>query len=362
MQSSPLPVFSIVGTTSVGKSETVFSLAQYSNEHKIAKGVSILSADSRQVYTGLETLTGADIPAEFTKVTETRLAHLTSSLQYPYFSNVDQENPIDIYGVSLLSPTEEWSVGLFNEYARAVYAKTQREGKVLLVVGGTGLYHEHLFTTDPRLFIPPQPELRAELESKSVLELQEILAKIAPTHLENMNNSDRNNPRRLLRAIEVEKVLPTIRTESSAATQASQSSEFSDSSAKKTLADSPTEAPKHVYLGLHLSAETLQQRIATRVADRFKNGAVAEVRAVLESGKTLTHQAMTTLGFAEIQKYLNHEVSEQECMELWTQADYSYSKRQLTWWKKYGAVTWFEKESPTWQQDVLNTFLQQHLS
>lgn len=359
MSQKSLPIFSIVGTTSVGKSEAAIALAEYALQHKIAPKVCIISADSRQVYRGLEILTGADLPHDF-MVAEDGLPEETfsqeSALVVPQhcFQKHSEIGIIEIYGISILSPFEEWSVGRFNEYARSIIAKAQDEQALVLVVGGTGLYHKHLLTTDPRLFIPPNTALREQLQQKTIAELQARLQVLNPSHFAEMNNSDRYNPRRLQRAIEVEEALKLL--------DQSDPIEF-DALLEKLKSKPPLkrlETTEHHFFGLQISLAQLHHKIEQRVKARFKDGAVDEVRAVLhiaqEQEKKLPHQVESTLGFSEVKRYLNKEISADECQQLWVQADFGYSKRQLTWWKKYGAVKWFNREQPVWLEQLLAVF------
>ena len=99
-------------------------------------------------------------------------------------------------------------------------------------------------------------------------------------------------------------------------------------------------------------------KISERVRIRFQNGAVQEVKNILSHTKVLPAQLTSTLGFLEIQKYIEGDLSAEQCQKLWAQADFSYSKRQITWWKKYGTVKWFEREDPEWSEKLTTCVLQ----
>ncbi len=359
MQPQLLPIISIVGTTSTGKSEAVFLLAEYVLEKKLTTGVVIISADSRQVYENLEVLTGADIPdgyvtgaADFDQ--STLADESAQKIPEKYFYKITERGTIEVYGISMLSPFEEWSVGRFSEYAQTIITCAQDAGKAVFVVGGTGLYQQHVLTTDPRLNIPPNPELREKLQTLSVQELQHELQSMNADYFEQMNNSDRHNPRRLQRAIEVERALQYL--------QETDPETFDLFLEQQHAArqNEVVETQKHVYIGLQVSLDTLHQKITKRVMDRFEHGAVQEVAQLLanaqEKNTPLSPQAATTLGFAEIQRFLEHESTAEKCIELWVQADFGYSKRQLTWWKKYGSVSWINREATDWYTQLLEVF------
>jgi len=341
MSKKQLPIFSIVGTTSVGKSEAVFTLAYTALTQGATSKVIILSADSRQVYRGLEVLTGADVPEGFQSNERSAAGQ--------YFSQHTPQGIIELHGIGLLSPTEEWSVGRFTSYAAQLVEQAQRTEALVLVVGGTGLYHQHLLTRDPHLFVPPNLPLRAELANYSVAELQEKLRGMDATKLNSLNHSDLHNPRRLLRAIEI--ALADQELQHTFVSTAAQPATKISANVQTSSAQ-----PEHRYFGLQLPTAILTQRIHDRVQHRFAAGAVTEVEQLLASPVPVSSQAMTTLGFAQIAAYLAGEVSATECQSVWEQADVQYSKRQLTWWKKYGAVEWFDKTTDNWEEQLLAAF------
>lgn len=321
MMSASLPLLSIVGTTSVGKSEAVFKLAATVLQNKLASGITIISADSRQVYRGLETITGADVPPNFTE---------KQNEQGRYFEKPTTVGAIKLYGVSVIEPTQEWSVSNFITYTRPIITAAQENNELVVIVGGTGLYHQQLLATDSQLFVPPNPGLRQSLAQMSVVELQNHLEQLDSLRLTAMNNSDRHNPRRLVRAIELARAF-------------ADSSQTNDTTA---IVIDTTSTPHH-FVGLQLPSDELQERIAERVAARFHNGAVQEVAQLLKL-PALAPQISTTLGFTQVAQYLAGEVTKEVCVTEWAVADFQYSKRQLTWWNKYGEVTWFSKTDENW--------------
>lgn len=328
MKTKPLPIFSVVGTTSVGKSDAAFKIAEYVTTHKLAEGVDIISADSRQVYAGLEILTGADIPAVFQAKT-----NQFSSLN-KYFLN----EKLRIFGLSLVKVSDEFSVGAFQKYAHQVIAQSQNEKRLVLLVGGTGLYHEHLWTTDPQFSVLPDPAVRDKAARLSIEELQKWLQAVSFSRFSQMNESDQHNPRRLIRAIEIAVARPP-----------------KENHPETKTAESVTKM-EHIFLGLQLTLEEMLEKITARVQKRFAGGAVEEVQALLASGISISTQAATTLGFSQIKAYLSGEITKEECLELWIQADFSYSKRQITWWKKRHGITWFDASDSDWSEKLLKTF------
>jgi tRNA dimethylallyltransferase len=323
MSNTQLPIFSIVGTTSVGKSEAVLNLANYCLSHNLATGVDIISADSRQVYENISVLTGADLPENFTRMDS------GAQENNKYFSC----NNINIYGLSLIKVQDDWSVAQFNEYAQKIMAASIQNNRLICVVGGTGLYHDHLFTTDPQLTIPPNDEVRKKASEISLIELQNWLELVAPERWDKMNNSDKNNPRRLQRAIEIAIAISNGVTPESQQVQGS--------------------VDNHIFIGLSLDMTTLTQKISERVLSRFKNGAVAEVEHILKNFQKVSPQVTTTLGFLQIKDFLDGKISEETCIQNWIAADLAYSKRQITWWKNEPQVTWIDKSESLWEEKFL---------
>lgn len=306
---------SIVGPTATGKTERALEVAhQLINENKVA-GVDIISADSRQVYRGLEVLTGADVPAGF-------MGSITPSLSksgLPYFTN--SEGSIHIFGISMINPAEEWSLAHFVNFAREVMQWSWSNGRQPILVGGTGLYHKHLFSDDATPQIPQDQKFRKQSQIMSVEELRQKLNKIDVNRLDQLNESDRENPRRLIRAIEVavwyqkyggSSLLQSGSTESPVVwSQVDNQMEFVSSSLK-----------------------IIEERIEQRVQKRLTSGAIQEVRDLLKLNLPENSQVLTTLGVPEISQYLEGSLSADDCQKLWSLHEFQYAKRQLTWWKK----------------------------
>jgi tRNA dimethylallyltransferase len=304
-------LLSVVGPTSVGKTSFSIWLADQLVAAKLVKGVDLISADSRQVYQGLEVLSGVDLPPAKT-------------------------NPcLRLFGTSLIKPDEEWSVAHFQTYAQQIINHSLAENRLPILVGGTGLYHEHVFSDEDTLRVPPNPELRTKLESSSVEELQARLAKLDPAKLASLNHSDVNNPRRLIRAIEV----------SQAQTQV------------KPLGRRLFASLSQLSLGLRDEPSLILQRIQQRVLDRFAGGAQDEVKALMEKYSDWSLPAFSATGIPEIRAYLEGKISAEECMEHWTLSEFQYAKRQLTWWKKRSGILWYEIGEPDWKMEAFQAVL-----
>lgn len=285
------PLISIVGPTATGKTQFAIAVAE-------KLGITtIISADSRQVYKGMEIGTGVDVP---------------------------------VLGTSLLRPNEEWSVAHFHDFVQNTL-KTAR-GPVI-VVGGTGLYHRYFSSTDPQLKVAPNKVLRAA--EKDVTELQNELQKISPARLSQMNNSDRNNPRRLVRAIEIAAAQPSAKLP------------------KKT---------SQITIGFTAPLEYIHQKIAQRVRDRLENGMIEEVQRLMAdySEEDWRKPAFSATGYKEVRAFLEDKISKEQMIELWTRREFQYAKRQITWWKKEPNVQWFDVTQDGWQKLAIEMIYSLH--
>ncbi|MDA1079504.1 MAG: hypothetical protein O2840_02325 [bacterium] len=286
-----LPVLSIFGPTGAGKTAAALDLANKLIAQKKAQGVDIISADSRQVYADIPILSGADVPVEFVNFTFGDIA---------------------LHGIGILKAHESWSLGQFQTLFQAVYDSANKQQRAVIVVGGTALYHKQLLQRDPHLRVQPNAVLRAELESLTVEQLQERVEQLNSERLRSMNDSDRANPRRLVRAIEQE-------------------------SSPVTARNKMVESPEQAFFLVTAAGSVLEERIAKRVQERFVGGAVAEVEHVLQL-PSVSEQLRTACGFAEITQFLAGEVAEQTCLQNWTQRELQYSKSQKKWNSQFPAA------------------------
>lgn len=299
----------IIGPTGVGKTSFAFQKVAELLSNGFA-GVDVVSVDSRQVYQGLEVLTGADVPAAW-------LVQTQPDLPYPFFVAPDKR--IRLHGISIVKPDFLWSVTEFVTFARAIIRTSSELGRAVMLVGGTGLYHRALLSQADTFQVPPNDEIRVAAAAMNVSQLQDWLSEENPKKLAAMNESDRANKRRLIRQIEVAEF------EQSGATFVSPKS-----------ADDPdwTQVKTETYL-LSRSLAQLQRGITQRVKQRFAGGAVSEVEQLEKLGLSDTAPVWTTLGIPEIKQFLTSKLSAAECQQLWALHEFQYAKRQLTWWRKY---------------------------
>lgn len=274
----------IVGTNASGKTDLGIRLAQY-------YGGEIVSADSRQVYRGLDLGSG--------KVTAAQRAAVPHHL-------------IDVAEV-----TENYSLAEFQGAAYAAIDGIAAQGKLPLLVGGTGLYIAAVVEGYELLDVPPNRPLRTELERISLPGLLERLQKADP---EAADRIDTRNPRRVIRAIELA------------------SAGFRTSAAQKRK-------PRYdcLQLGLTWPRDVLAGRIRQRLADRLATGMIEEVRALRSNG--VSDQRLHSLGleYRYIAKYLGAEYrTVEELSEQLEIAIRQFAKEQLTWFKRDQGIIWLD--------------------
>lgn len=284
----------IVGPTSSGKTDLALHL-----HHKISS--MLFSADSRQVYRNMDIGTGKDIPLDGTHID----------------------------GISLIDPEEEWSVSHFEKAVTPWITQVWTSKKLPMIVGGTGLYLRSLLDPFLTIHVPQNPLLRQDLEQKPISQLYEILAKHDVKKLNAMNASDRNNPRRLIRAIEV-------------------------AEAGYEVQKHPTLSFLPKIIGLHVSNDLLEKRIGERVHTRFEHGMIAETELLMKKYLDWMLPAFSATGYREVRMFLEKEITQRECIELWTLHEIQYAKRQMTWFKKMKMVEWYDVENPTVYLDIEN--------
>lgn len=274
-------VIAIVGPTSSGKSSLGIYLAQK------LKG-EVISADSRQVYKGLNIGTG--------KVTKKEMASIKHHL------------------LSIASPKKQFTVDDFVKRAeQAVSLIYQTNNKIPIVVGGTGLYVDMVLGRMAYPAVPPNPALRTQLENKSLQKLFTQLQKLDPRRAATI---ERGNKRRIIRAIEI----------------------------AKAIGMSPLPDPESKYnvlwLGINPPQEKLHKNIHTRLLARMKAGMVAEARRLHKSG--LSYKRMEALGleYRHLARLLQKKISEEQFLIELERDIKNYAKRQHRWFKRNQNITW----------------------
>jgi tRNA dimethylallyltransferase len=291
----------LLGPTASGKSCLGIRLAQHFNGE-------IISADSRQVYRGLDIGT-----AKVTPVEQALVPH---------------------HVLDVADPREVYTVAQFQRDAIAAINDILKRGHQPFLVGGSPHYIQAVVDNLDIPHIEPQPELRARLSKRSLSELLAQLEKLDP---QSAATIDRNNPRRVIRALEVCLV---------SGKPFSQQRKISEPLYQSLL------------LGIEWPREVLYRRIDARVDERMQQGMVQEVQRLLDAG--ISHERLKALGleYRYITRWLTGAFeNEDEMVQKLKYAIHDFTRRQLTWFRKDKRIVWIN--GGDWEQtkDAVRDFL-----
>ena len=274
----------LCGPTAVGKSAVAIELAK-------RLGGEIVSVDSMQVYRGMDIGTAKP--------------------------SAQERRDVPHHLIDVADLTETFDAARFVRLATETEEQIVARGKVAIYCGGTGLYFNALLQGLGEA-PPSDPVIRRELENT---ELAKLLEELRIKDPECFAVIDRDNPRRIIRALEVIRIT---------------GKPFSQQrSVWKTV---PNDA---LIVGLEMDRDELRQRIATRACSMFANGLVEETRALLAKGLRENQTASQALGYKQVIDYLDgrHELLFTASMvQIKTS---QFAKRQMTWFKRQLPVQWF---------------------
>ena len=282
----------LCGPTATGKTAVAHLLAAELN-------AVILSADAMLVYRGMDIGTAKPTAAE--------------RARFGYG------------GLDLVEPGATFDVAAWLDHAQYFLEQARAARRPVLVVGGTGLYVKWLLTG---LTAQPSadPVWRAAAEKMNLAALQTQLQQLDAARFAALTESDRQNPRRLIRAVELVRAPPSP----------------AESAASDVQALEPTAAPAC----LSLPTPLLWQRIESRVAAMFDQGLLEEARQLRGSFPQLSASAQQAIGYAEAFAVLDGGLTEQAARERIAIRTRQLAKRQLTWFKHQSAVAWVDADAP----------------
>ncbi|MFA5878166.1 MAG: tRNA (adenosine(37)-N6)-dimethylallyltransferase MiaA [Candidatus Staskawiczbacteria bacterium] len=274
----------ILGPTASGKTDLSVGLAKKFNGE-------IISADSRQVYKGMNIGTG--------KVTKKEM------------------QGVPHYLLDVASPKKRFDVVQFKKLADKAIDKIYKKKKVPFLVGGTGFYIQVVVDGISIPNVKPDLTLRKKLEKKTVPELYKILSKLDPRRA---GDIDKNNPRRLIRALEIvlksKRPVPPIQPENPG---------FSS-----------------LYLGVKRDTKTLQKLIEKRLIKRLDEGMVEEVESLHKSGVSWKRLEEFGLEYRYVTRYIRGKLDREEMIKQLQKEIEHYAKRQMTWFKKDKRIKWIK--------------------
>jgi tRNA dimethylallyltransferase len=291
------PIF-IAGPTAVGKSEIALRLAEQ-------LGGEIISADSMQVYRGLDLGTAKPSPTERARVPH----HL----------------------VDICELAENFDAAQFIRRAQQAVVEIQARNKVPIFCGGTGLYFK-AFLSGLGEVPATHFELRAELEAAP---LEALLRELHEHDPATYGKIDKQNPRRVIRAVEVIRLTGKPFSEQRAEWSA-ESTRCDDRTTQRAI---PT---KSNFFCFTRHPADLHARINARVDAMFRRGLVEETRGLLAHGLAENKTAMQAIGYRQVVEYLRGERPLAETIELVKSRTRQFAKRQLTWFRRHGNGEWME--------------------
>ena len=270
-------LITVLGPTATGKTSLAAHLAYRLNGE-------VISADSRQVYRGMDLGTGKDYEDYFVNGVEVP-SHL-----------------VDIEDAGV-----HYNVYRFQSDFVQIFEDVQQRNKFPVLCGGSGLYLEAILKNYKLIQVPPNKELRKELEGKTLEELTIYLKKLKP---ELHNTTDVETDRRAIRAIEIEiyyREHPQIDTS------------FPDI--------------RSLNIGVKFDRETRRKRITERLKQRLENGMLDEVQRLLDSGLTPEQLIYYGLEYKYLTLHLTGGLTYQEMFDKLEIAIHQFAKRQMTWFR-----------------------------
>ena len=282
-------LLTVLGPTAAGKTRIASQIANdFDGE--------IISADSRQVYKGMDIGTGKDL-IEF------------------------QNLKVKYHLIDIIEPTEEYNLFRFTTDFQSAYKKITEKNKLPVLVGGTGLYLSAILQD----YYLPEIASEKEVESLNQLtnsELKSILLKLKPK-LHNV--TDLNNKERLIRAILIE------------------------NSRKENHHNIQHLNP--LTIGIKLNRDEIKNRITNRLRDRLSNGMIEEVERLLNKGISAEKLNYFGLEYRFVSQYLRGELSYNDMFQKLNSSIHNFAKRQMTWFRKMERegveINWFSPDNYT---------------
>jgi tRNA dimethylallyltransferase len=286
-----IDLVTVLGHTAAGKTAFAAHLAQ-------RLGGEIISADSRQVYRGMDIGTGKD-----------------------YEDYLVGKKRVPVHLIDILDAGYEYNVYLFKQDFLKVFTDISERNLFPIMCGGSGLYLESVLRNYKLLNVPVNRELREELKDKNQEELEAMLKLYGPLH----NTSDTLSTKRMIRAIEI---------------AVFQATSNENSGQERDL--------NSLVLGIRFDRELRRQRITQRLNERLKEGLVEEVELLLASGISPEKLDYYGLEYRYVSKYLHNELSRDEMFRKLNTAIHQFAKRQMTYFRgmeKRGiSIHWLQGE------------------
>lgn len=339
----------VTGQTATGKTRKALELAaKYNGE--------LINCDSRQIYKKLDIVTGKDFtdknfvlvenkgifdigyyPVKFKyqkswirqahQDPEQQLNGLKGKSGIQTSKSIDENRqlysiPVWLYDV--VDPKQNFSAYEYRRLALNIILDIYKRGKTPIIVGGAGYYLYHLLSDISTSGIPQDWELRKKLSKFTIQDLQKEFKTIDLHTYDKLNNSEKNNPQRLIRKIEIaryQKKHKKIKKK--------------DYTGENTNLLKKLREHTLIYSCIEKDKVKLESSIKVRVDKRLKQGAIEETANLLKMGYSKADPGLKTIGYAQIIEYLEGKLSADEMKQQWIVKEMQYAKRQATFIKKY---------------------------
>lgn len=294
-------VLIILGPTATGKSDLAVEIARKYNGE-------IISADSRQVYKGLDIGSG--------KITKKEMRGVTHHM------------------LDIVSPKKVYTVAEYKKSTQKIIRDIIRRGKFPILCGGTAQYIDSLIYDIEIPNVEPNTKLRKELEKMQIEELQNILKKLDPKRFSKI---DQKNPVRLIRAIEIATEIGFV--------------------PENNLSSNISKLYEPLLIGLDWPDEILKERIQKRLLSRIKKGMIKEGENLHKKG--ISYKRMESLGleYRYIALFLKKEITKDEMISEIQTKSWQFVKRQRTWWKRNKNIKWFTPNESEKIDSLIKKFL-----
>lgn len=269
-------LITILGPTASGKTTFAAHLASTINSE-------IISADSRQIYRGMDLGTGKDLED-----------YMVDNREIPY------------HLIDIADAGEQYNVFRYQQDFEVAFNTISSQGKLPIMCGGTGMYIEAILKNYKLIQVPPNKELREKLDGKSLEELKAILASYKTLH----NETDSDTLRRAIRGIEIEEYYranPEIETS------------FPDINS--------------LIIGINIDRDARREKISKRLKTRFDDGMIAEVEKLLANGVSSEQLIYYGLEYKFLTLYVLGKLSFDEMFAQLEIAIHQFAKRQMTWFR-----------------------------
>jgi tRNA dimethylallyltransferase len=275
-------IIAVVGPTATGKSDLAVFIA------KAFKG-EVISADSRQVYSGLDIGSG--------KITQKEMRGVPHHL------------------LDVIEPKKIYNVEKFKTDSNVAIKEILNRKKIPIIAGGTGFYIDTLVFNEQFPDVPPNKDLRKKLEKKSTESLMKEITKLDPRRAKTL---DIHNKVRIIRAIEIAKALGSV-------PKVTRTKQFNT-----------------LFIGLTLDRDLLREKIHTRLLKRMNSGKlVREISNLHKNGLSWKRLYDFGLEYRYISLYLRKELTKDEMLIKLEQEIAHYAKRQMQWFKRNKEIKWF---------------------